>query len=88
MKTQFEKEVLSQIYGSDDQFFIKVLSVLTETLKKYDNKIDPNVIMDTISSILDIMIPKLNLPAPQFLTRKIAKRIILNAIKPIIHGEK
>lgn len=89
MKNNFEEEVLNVInsYGSDQPLLVVIMKAIVSTLEKHDNKITPEIIMGTIESILDIVIPKLDLPPPQFITRKIAKKTILKAIKPIIYGE-
>jgi hypothetical protein len=52
-----------------------------------EKDMNPDVVMAAIDGVLDIVLPKLDLPPPQFVTRKIAKKIILKAIKPIVYGE-
>jgi hypothetical protein len=42
--------------------------------------------MKAIEAVIDIIIPKLDLPFPQIITRKLAKNAILKTIKPIIYG--
>jgi|LakMenE01Jun11ns_1017448.scaffolds.fasta_scaffold9463615_3 hypothetical protein len=91
----FDEDKLSQdIYDSiiphinekdKGTLLIQILGVIKDIFDK-NPSINPDTLMKAIEAVIDIIIPKLDLPFPQIITRKLAKNAILKTIKPIIYG--